>query len=161
MEKKENLLFLLKSNHGALKMLLDDVSEEESMVRGEHDHNHIRWHTGHLIYAATLTLKTLDDEVQISEKWLGLFKGGSDVSDESADYPAMAELREKLYDLHARMQERVVSISDADLDRKVEITPGFESIAMNGALFFCTHEFYHAGQIANMRKIIGRERAFG
>ena len=161
MERKENLRYLFKSNHGAVRILLDDITEEESMVRGKDNISHIRWQTGHLLYSAALTLKMLHDTTDIPESWYTLFGRGSDISDSADDYPSMKELRDKLYILYDRMEKRLNTITDEEFDKQVIIAPGFEPTSLNGTLFFCTHEFYHAGQIAILRKMLGRERSFG
>ncbi len=74
----------------------------------------------------------------------------------------MAEIRVKLYALYDQINTRVSELRDADLDGILDEEPIFENTsALNTVLFFCTHEFYHAGQIAVMRRILGRERSFG
>jgi len=161
MERKDNLRYLFESNHSAVRRLLDDISEDESMKRGKDNISHIRWQTGHLVYSATLTLKMLHDSAEIPEPWYALFGRGSKISDNAKDYPSQKELRDKLYELYDLMEKRLDTITDKELDSKAIIVPGFEPTSCNGALFFCTHEFYHAGQIAVLRKVLGRERAFG
>ena len=53
-------------------------------------------------------------------------------------------------------------VIDSDLAGILDSAPAFENMnALNTALILCKHEFYHAGQIAVMRRILGRERTFG
>jgi uncharacterized damage-inducible protein DinB len=161
MERKENLRYLFESNHSAVRRLLDDITEDESMVCGKDNISHIRWQTGHMVYSAALTLKMLHDTADIPELWHTLFGRGSTISDNADEYPSLKELRDKLYDLYDQMEKRLDTITDEDFDKQAIIAPGFEPTSCNGTLFFCTHEFYHAGQIAIIRKVLGRDRAFG
>jgi uncharacterized damage-inducible protein DinB len=160
MDKKENLRYLLESNHGAVRRLIDDVSDEESMFRGKDNLNHIRWHTGHIAYCANIVLRLMGEEGAFPEPWEKLFGGGSEINDKPSAYPSMPELREKLYSIYDQTDKALDKISTDDLDREIEAGSDRKITPMNGALFFCAHEFYHCGQIANLRKILGREPLF-
>lgn len=161
MGKRENLRFLFKSNHGAARKLIDDITEDESMFRGKDNINHICWQTGHLVYNAGLILNILGDNSAIPEKWIELFKRGAEFHDDNSVYPAMSELKKKLYSLYEQLSCALDGITDAFLDEKIDIVPGWNETRMNGILFFCTHEFYHCGQIVIIRRLLGREQPFG
>jgi uncharacterized damage-inducible protein DinB len=161
MTKKENLMVLLKSNHAAVRKLIDDVDDIESMVCGKDNRNHIRWLTGHLVYNAGNILKVLGAENAVSEKWLKLFCKESEISDNPNNYPSMAELKNKLYSLYVQIYKTLNKMTDSDLDKNIEPFPKWQTTPMDALLFLCTHEFYHAGQITNMLRILGRERPFG
>ncbi len=161
MAKKENLLFLLGSNESAVRRLVDDVTDEESLVRGKDNLQHIRWQTGHLVYNAYLILRSLGEPGSLPDNWDTLFRRGCGFSDDANMYPSMAELRDKLYWFYDQIKARASKMSDDELDQVLDPEPVFDTGAMNAALFFCTHEFYHAGQIVIIRRILGRERPFG
>lgn len=161
MTKKENLMILLKSNHGAVRKLIDDIDDDESMVCGKDNRNHIRWLTGHLVDNAGNILKVMGAENAVSEKWLKLFGRESETSDNPNNYPSMAELKSKLYSLYKQIYEMLNKMTGSDLDRNIEPFPKWRTTAMDAVLFLCTHEFYHAGQITTMLRILGRERPFG
>lgn len=162
MDRKSDLQFLLDSNQTAVRRLIDDVSEEESLVRGKDDLQHIRWCTGHLVYGAYLLLKTLGIEDPMPEGWHDLFCYGCEFQDDGSRYPSMAALRERLSAYHEQINSRIADLSDADLEGTLASKPPFENMnAISTSLLLCKHEFYHAGQIAVMRRILGRERTFG
>jgi len=161
MSKKENLKYSLATNQRGVRALIDDISEEESLERGKDNLQHIRWQTGHLVYNAFDTLKSLGGEAEIPEQWRVLFNRGCEWNDDPSVYPSMAELRTKLYSFYAQINQRLEEMSDSDLDVELWKELGFETTAMNTAIFFNKHEFYHMGQIAVIRRILGRERSFG
>ena len=161
MTKKENLMVLLKSNHGAVRKLIDDIDDDESMFCGKDNRNHIRWLTGHLVYNAGNILKVLGVEDTVPKEWLKLFGRESEISDNPNSYPSISELKSKLYFLYEQIYEMLNEMADSDLDRKIEPFPKWQTTAMDAVLFLCTHEFYHAGQITTILRILGRERPFG
>jgi len=161
MSKKENLKYSLETNQRGVRALVDDISEEDSLERGKDNLQHIRWQTGHIAYNAFDTLKSLGGEAEIPEQWRTLFNRGCKWSDDPRVYPSMTELRTKLYSLCAQINQHLEDMPEADLDVELWKELGFETTAMNTAIFFCKHEFYHMGQIAVIRRFLGRERSFG
>lgn len=161
MTKKENLIALLKSNHSAVKRLINDIDDDESMVRGKDNNNHIRWLTGHLVDNAGNTLKVLGVENVVSKEWLKLFGRGSEIIDDPNTYPSISQLKRNLYSLYEQIYETLNKMTDSDLDRNIEPFPGWQTTPIDAALFFCTHEFYHAGQITIKLRVLGRNRPFG
>jgi uncharacterized damage-inducible protein DinB len=161
MSKKENLETLLQSTRGVVGKLLDGITEEESMLRGKDNVNHIRWQAGHIVYCAYIRLKCLHADIPFPDGYQKMFGGGSIPSDNPGDYPTMEKLREELYDLHDKTLKQLATLNDADLDRTVSLGENRNPKSIDTALFFCAHEFYHAGQIATLNRVLGRERAFG
>jgi len=159
MTRKDHLIYMLKFNQRVIKALIDDVNEEESMVRGEHGHNHIRWLAGHIFRSDHHSLKIMGRDDGTFEKYGKIFGLGSTISDDVSIYPSMAELRNMLYKSHDKVIEVVSNSTDAELEN--EITDHGEQRPIWQALtFLAMHEFYHSGQIVFMRKLLGRERPF-
>ena len=160
MAYREQLLYMLKTNRGVARKVLEDITEEESLARTSENLNHIRWLTGHLVYSNSYALSLLGDD---SEDYKGvekLFGAGSKVTDDSSAYPSMTSLRERLYSIHEKSIEALEKIEDTDLER--EVGEGkHKGPVWQKMTFFCMHEFYHAGQVVNVRNTIGRERPFG
>ena len=161
MSKKENLKNLLQSNQDAVKKLMDDVTEEESVNRFNQPVCHIRWHTGHILFYADMVAILLGSKSELSEEWGTLFRGGNEINDDASVYPAMAEIRDKLYATYDRMNKALNDIEPGILDEEKELYPGWTGNPMDGILMLCSHELYHAGQITMLRKMLGRERSFG
>lgn len=145
-----------------MRRLLDDVSEEESLVRGADKLMHIRWPAGHLVWGARVTLQTLGADCALPPEWVALFGRGAPFNEDDRAYPTMSDLRNKLYQLHGEIGEHLAGMDTADLEKTLDSDPVFhDTDAVKTALSLCTHDFYHAGQIAVMRRILGRERPFG
>jgi hypothetical protein len=162
MSAKPNLQFLLSSNQGAMRRLIDDVTDDESLVRGKDDRMHIRWQTGHIVYNAWLILRTLGVKVEMPDGWYDLYKRGCDFAIDGDAYPSMDALRKQLYAYYDQINAHLAKLDDAELEKVLDPESVFKDVnALNTALFFCTHEFYHAGQIASLRRILGRDQPFG
>jgi len=161
MSKKENLRFALNSTRSAVGKLIDDITDEESLFRGKDQLQHIRWQTGHIVYGAHLILRTLGETVPLPDGWHDLFHRGCTFAEGTTVYPSMAEMRDKLKWYDEKISARLGELTDAELDTTLDAEPIFETSALNAALFLNAHAFYHAGQIAIIRKLLGRERAFG
>ncbi len=161
MPKKDNLKFLVGSNYSAVKKLIDDVTEEESVMQIENITNHIRWQTGHIVNSADFMLSILSEDGATPDEWKELFKRGAESRDDASVYPSMSELKEKLYSLYDKLPEALEDKSDTFLDEEIEIAPGWKESRINSLIFFGEHTFYHCGQIAMMIRSIGRERPFG
>ncbi len=161
MAKKDNLKFLAGVNISAIKKLIDDVSEEESLIRPANVNNHIRWLTGHLITSISGILRILGEESSFPENWRELFDRGQAFNEKSSVYPPMSELKTKLYSMYDKFVKVIDDKSDAFLDTTIEIVPGWKETRMNGILFLDEHTFYHCGQIAIITRALGREKPFG
>jgi uncharacterized damage-inducible protein DinB len=161
MGKKENLRFALDSTRSAVGRLIDDITDEESLFRGKDNLQHIRWQTGHIVYGAYLMLRTLGQAAPLPDGWYDLFHRGCTFTEDTSVYPAMAELRGKLSWYNEQITRRLETLADAELDTTLDPEPIFETSAFNTVSFLNAHAFYHAGQIAVIRRLLGRERSFG
>ncbi|MBI5266884.1 MAG: DinB family protein [candidate division Zixibacteria bacterium] len=161
MPKVDNLLYLLKTTHGATMKTLDGISEADSLVTIPGNPNHIRWITGHLAASAVHQARALGVTAAIPSEWSAPFGRGVEPVADNSLYPSMEALRLKLGELHEVIQSGTEGKSDAELDVEIEVIPGWKATVMNFANFFCIHEFYHAGQVAMIRHTLGKTRLFG
>ncbi len=150
---------MLTINQRVIRKLLDDITETESMVRGEHGLNHIRWLAGHIFRSDLHSFRNLGLDDGSFEKYASRFGGGSVISDNPGHYPSMAEVREMLYKSHDRLFDVISKSSDTDLEKEID-DHGNKRPVWQALTFLAMHEFYHDGQIVNIRKILGRERPF-
>lgn len=163
MALKEHLAFMLNTNLGALKKQLDDVTEEESMEQGRDGIPHIRWQAGHLVHTCGWAAGLLSGDLQYkqSDEYKKRFGGGSEVSPDPQTYPPLSQLRAELYEALEKASAAAGQLSDEQLEANVPEETGFTSTIANAVEFLCMHAFYHAGQITQLRKVLGRERPFG
>ncbi len=161
MSAKANVQWMYGYNQGALKRVINDITEEESLFRGKDNLTHIRWLTGHLVVSADQMLCSLGGESLLSEKWKTLFERGSGFSDDPSVYPSMADLRAALYEYQEKITARLESLTDEQLSTKLAADSSFEATAAQAMTFLCAHEFYHLGQIVTLARLQGREQPFG
>lgn len=161
MSAQNHLYRIVRTVHGATRRLLDDVTEEESLVTVPGCPNHIRWLTGHLVTGTAMALAAAGAPVELPEGWPAHFDRGVPLAADAAVYPPMREIRDRLYADHARLQDVLRRATPEDLERENEIRPGGKQNATDAVHFFTVHEFYHAGQIAMVRRALGRAGAFG
>lgn len=159
--KKDTLRDHVATIHSAINRLIADISEQESMVTHGDNPNHIKWLTGHLAFTAMLAGKTLGSIEIMPDGWGKLFGRGSESPAKLPTFPPMSEVIAKLHELQGKLLERIDSATDDQLDTKCQIAPGWEDSPINSILFLCAHDFYHAGQMAMIRRQLGRERSFG
>jgi hypothetical protein len=156
---REVVLYMLKVNQQALKQLIDDITEDESLARGANKGNHIRWLTGYLICYDSYALTLLGDRSEDYKEFLNLFGARTEISDDPSVYPPMAELKQFLYKTYEEEIKLLEGISAIDLKKEIgekeEKQPIWQALA-----FYCLHDFYHAGQITAIRRALGRARPF-
>ncbi len=157
---KEQLKYMVNINKMVAKSILEDVTEPESLITVDKIPNHIRWLTGHIVYSDGTMLIKLGDTTDDWERLKDLFTGGSELADDPSVYPSMAELRNWLNDIHNRTIKAIDNIDESALAEEVG-EEGEKRAVWQRICFLLMHEFYHAGQIVNIRRALGRERPFG
>jgi uncharacterized damage-inducible protein DinB len=159
MADRNQIVYMLKMNTDTIKPLIDDINEEESMERGNHQLSHIRWLTGHLVCTYNTIQSLMGEEKTENDELKKLFDFGVEISDDPALYPSMSDLRKELFEVQKVVVEAVQNAPEAVFDKEME---WFGSQIPVGHMlsFLCMHNFYHCGQITIIRKILGRPRPF-
>ena len=159
MNSKENLEYLFQTGQGALKRLLDDISEEESLNGAGGFCNPIRWQAGHLAWCADIMVWLLGGERTFPDKWTATFEYGSKLPENDAVFPPFKEICGKLHELQMRMNSLLDGFDEDKFAEEVELAKDWRMNRLNALHFFCRHDFYHAGQIMILRKQLGRQTA--
>jgi hypothetical protein len=159
--KRDTLKSHVVTTQSMIRRLVDDINDEESMMTLGNNPNHIKWLTGHLVFTAMLAGTAAGGKLAMPEGWGDIFRRGSQSPDKTAVFPAMPAVRGVLYEFQDKVQGALDQADDEFLDAKRIIAPNWEDTPVNAILFFCAHDFYHAGQIVMIRRAIGRERSFG
>ncbi len=160
MSTNEQIAFLIGFNSGAIHRAIDDITDEEPLVRGADNSSHIRWLTGHLTESMHYLLTSLGGSYDLPKSFGDAFKTGREASQNADEYPSMDELRTTLFELRKALQDHVLKVPDdvwAEPAGEQSMFPNKAAMAM----FFCQHDFYHLGQMVTIRRAIGRERPFG
>ncbi len=147
---------------GATERLVGDITEPESLVTIDGGyHNHIKWLTGHLAIVNTGSVKALGGEAQLPKGWTDVFRRGAPTPPKNLTSPSYAEVRERLLGIHAQILELIDHTDDDRLLKVVQIDNEWKDSPMQAVSILVAHEFYHAGQMAVIRRSLGRERSFG
>ena len=125
------------------------------LTGGKDNLQHIRWNTGHILVSMNLLLKALGAPTEESDEYHRLFGRGESFVKDPAAYPPMARLRDEVFAVHDAAIAAAEKKTDEELDRDLPQETGFAATIMNAGLFLCSHTFYHAGQIAQLRRVLG------
>ncbi len=158
---KDTLKRQIETMHHIIRKSIDDISEEESIWKIGSSPNHIKWQAGHLVFTAVLAGRALGTSIQPPAGWEELFGRGEEPPEDQKNLPSMAEIRQTLYDFQKRVLTHVEEVTEEHLLIKRQISGPWEDTPLNAVLFLCGHDFYHCGQIALIRRELGRERNFG
>jgi len=159
--KRDNLLWHTAMVQRSVRKLLDDITEDEAFVTIGSSPNHICWLTGHIAYTTTLRLRCLKADPGTPAEWMELCRRGAPTPTDRAAFPSFAAVRDQLYKLYDLADRASADIADEYLDSEIEPIPKWKERAANYLAFFLTHDFYHAGQIAMIRRELGRPPTFG
>jgi hypothetical protein len=159
--KRENLIWHTHMVQGATRKLLDDITEDEAFVTMGNSPNHICWLTGHMLTTSGLRLQAMGQKAEIPHDWMLKFRRGADRPGDRAAFPPFGEVRSTLYGLYAHADAAAASITDELLDGEIELLPTWKDRAYHYITFLLTHDFYHAGQVALIRRHLGRKGTFG
>jgi hypothetical protein len=145
------------------KMYLEDMTDEELMIRPDPNCNHIKWQLGHLIAA---------DNEMVNGCLPGTlpplptgFKEKYSKEQSGSDDPNAFHSKSQLLELYASQRDAIraalAKLKDEDLDKPSP--ESMQSYAPNtGAVFSMlgSHWVMHAGQWAVIRRQLGREPLF-
>ncbi|MCP4704581.1 MAG: hypothetical protein GY865_08220, partial [candidate division Zixibacteria bacterium] len=95
------------------------------------------------------------------EEWTKLFGYGSKLYDNASIYPSMEEVKQSLYTHFDKILTALDKMPEKDLDSEVELGDEWKTSVSEGIPDFCRHDYYHAGQITVMRRVLGRDKPFG
>ena len=143
--------------------LLEGVADDEWFRMPEGAVSHLAWQMGHLAMAEYgLVLlrvrgKEPSDAEFITNDFLRTFKKGSTPVADPTAYPSPAEIRQTFDAVHAHALDEMAGF---DLDQLADPVPMPTAVYETklGSLFFCPmHEMIHAGQIGNLRRMLGKD----
>jgi len=149
------LIDLLKFNHEAIHMQLKDITHAESILQLSFQGNCMNWVIGHILDNRQGWLGMLGLPAILTEAESKKYGYGSEPVTCAEEALALDYLLEKLDDNLAVLVSKLETLTQADLDREVEIWRG--KVPMAQALFFFLwHEAYHTGQLELLRQLAGK-----
>ncbi len=158
MNVKDLLRYNIGFSHNVTKMYLDDVTEDEMFVRAVPGSNHLAWQLGHLVASERSLLEALGADVPDLPEGFAEKHGKDNIgSDDPSDFLTKAEYFELMEKMHKAAEAAIDKNDDAELDQpSPEILRKFFPTV--GAVLHLTgsHEMMHAGQIAAIRRKLGK-----
>jgi hypothetical protein len=146
---------------GATRKLLNDITDDEALVTIGESPNHICWQTGHIITTTAHRIGCQGAKADIPKEWVRLFARGAENKGDRAAFPVYSELRTMLFSLYAQADASLAACTEEYLNSEIEMIPGWKDLAAHYITFLLTHDFYHAGQVAIIRRHLGRSGTFG
>jgi len=141
--------------------LVGDITEPESMVTLGNSPNHIKWLTGHISFTTVFSSSLIGGQFQMPDGWLEIFRRGAESPSSQKSFPSMPEVIAYLREVQGKQIALIDAADDHKLLTERQIAPNWNDTPIGAILFFTSHNFYHAGQIAMIRRQLGRERSFG
>jgi len=143
---------LFEMNYGALFRNLDGITHEESLLNPEPAGNCLNWVLGHIVATRNRVLPLLGEKPIWPHELASRYSGREDAgwSRETA-----ANLKYIETDL-ARSQQMLMAALD-NITTKALATKTEDGRTLAEVIgFFQFHESYHSGQIALLRRIVGK-----
>jgi hypothetical protein len=164
MDIKPTLVAISNDARGWLKVWAQDFTEADARlpVPASRAPNPLAWQLGHIACVedevAQLFTPEERPEPLVPAAVRATCATGSPAPDQTTDYPSLAELWTLLERTHTRLLTILDAANDADLDRPPRLAnPYFRSLGQ-GVYEAALHENYHVGEIAAVRKALGKAR---
>ena len=164
MKLNDLLIDALRASDRILTTFLQDITEEDSLVRGVDEINHVRWQLGHAAVslwnlAAMFGTPPAWEDAQLYKK---LFARGSDLYPDTQQYPSLATLRARYEEALEAAIANVRELNEERLHEMVDLTEQWRMELYQAILFLSHHTAYHAGQIALVRaKVLKKQPVVG
>lgn len=146
--------------------LLDDMKDAPLTQPTSKGGNHPLWILGHLTYSESNIISHI---IQGNENpligWKEMFGSGREPTTDAAQYLPWDEMRTKFGEVREKTMSFLDGLTDADLEKpSKKCPPGREQ--MMGTIGSCfvivaLHPTMHYGQVADARRMAGRDRLFG
>ena len=144
------------------KMLAEDLRDSPLVFPTVNGGNHASWVIGHAATAQSTLRSFITGEPNSLTKWDSILGIGSTPVNAPNVYPEYGELLEAWYLQYAATRSLLESYDDTMLDQKprglpemFREEPSFQSIGLV-FLFIAMHEMSHRGQLADVRRALGR-----
>ena len=132
---------------------LEGLTEEELWRAPTSYNNPMLWVAGHVVQARATVLQMLCQSVDTG--WGNLFDRGATIGD-GTRYPSGTEVARVMREVSPRLRAALTTLGSEQLNRPASLPiPGMKTFA-DELTFFALHDAYHVGQLAYIRKALGR-----
>ena len=135
--------------------VLDGLSDQEANRRPARDINNIKWLAGHLT-TTRFSLKNIAD-IDRPDPYAELFAHGKSLRD-NIDYPSLDQIRGLWNEISDQISTGLSRMPENVLNGPAPARLPIGDDTYEGMLaFLMHHEAYHIGQMALLRRMLGRE----
>jgi hypothetical protein len=159
MNLRDALSDISNDARGWLKAWAQDFAEAEARDSGGSQTNPVAWHLGHLACVEDDVYQLFSGKPGIAPKDVRAACGtGCPPPTATTSYPALGELWTLLDRTHAQWLKLIETANDSDFDRPpLKESPFFKTLGQ-AVYEVALHENYHVGEIATLRKALGKKR---
>lgn len=147
---------IYKRNHNAIKGYVKDISEAESRIDPQPAGNNMNWNVGHIVSYRSYILGVLGQTAFWDEEASAPYTYNSPPlpRDKGMSFEALITLLDS-------SQEALIATLETSTDDFLaqELADGKNTIGSR-LEFFSWHEGYHTGQLALLRRIVGKGNAY-
>ena len=144
-----------------VRLNVDGVSQEESLIQPSPAGNCLNWVVGHLTCIYNKVIPLLGEEPVADEATLKRYDRGAPPLQDGAEALDFRDLMAAFEKASERVDAGLANLGAEALDQKAPFSPGGnpdETVrSLLGTVFF--HQAYHAGQTGILRRIAGKEGA--
>lgn len=160
MTAKDAIRAALQAAQGTMLGLARDLHGEQLLAQPTAaGGNHALWILGHVAVSETglLAKAVLDQDPAIEEQDRARFATGSTPTTDAADYPGVEELIARCQQARAQTLDTLDTLPEAELDAAPHAFEGFLATKGQALAFLAVHQAFHAGQLADCRRRLGRK----
>jgi uncharacterized damage-inducible protein DinB len=144
-----------------VRMNLDGVTHEDSLIQPQPGGNCLNWVMGHLLCVYNDVLPTLHQEPVLPKERLKRYGRGTPPLQNPAEATDLPEMMDAWPKAIERFDTGLASLTPPELDAPAPFSPGKdpnETVrSLLGLVAF--HQSYHAGQTGMLRRLIGKSGA--
>ncbi len=152
----KTLMDLMQFNNETIHMQLKDISHDQSLLQLPFRGNCLNWVIGHILEVRQEWLDMLGLPGIMTEAERKSYGYGSEeitCADQAIDLDSLVK---RLDESQVTLAAKLESLSQAELDREVEIWRGKVPLAQ-ALSFFQWHDAYHTGQLEQLRQLAGKD----
>lgn len=150
-----------RTSHAIVRLNVDGVTQEQSLIQPRPAGNCLNWVVGHLLSTYEAILPMLGQERVLPEGAVKRYARGTPPLRDSAEAMEFGELVTAWDEAAARVDAGLARVTSEVLDRPAPFSPGKNADETIRSLLtlISFHQAYHAGQTGLLRRIAGKEGA--
>jgi uncharacterized damage-inducible protein DinB len=151
----------VRAIHWVVKMNVDGLTQQDSLIQPQPGGNCFNWNVGHLLHVYDLVLPMLGQTPVLGTETLKRYGRGTAQLQNAVEALDLARLMTAWDEAAERMEAGLESLTPEVLDRPAPFSPTNDPeetvrSLLSKVLF---HQSYHAGQTGLLRRIAGKEGA--